>query len=395
MVQVENEVGILGDSRDASPAANKAFVTSVPQDLVDHLSDHWASLHPSLQENLSRTQLEERPVRGSWAKVFGDSPQTDELFMAYHFALYVDSVAAAGKSAYALPCYVNVWQSYGAEDRDESCPHIVAGGGNEPGVYPSGGGVVNVLDIWQRFAPHIDFVAPDIYLNDYTRTSEKYRHRNQPLFIPEQRRDEYGARRIWKAFGSYQAIGTAPFGFDTVEVEHGCNPFKRHYGLLRQVEQIVLGAHRKPGSSIGFFFDEPAEDGKVEQLPISATFGAWQLSIERSFVFGKQSPGSGMVIHLGEARFVLIGWGFQVSFKSTSPKAHFSGILRFLEKEVVDEATGETRIVRWLNGDETRSGTVAIMPSENPDYGGFPISITIPARTGIAEVECYALEEPD
>ena len=40
---------------------------------------------------------------------------------------------------------------------------------------------------------------------------------------------------------------------------------------------------------------------------------------------------------------------------------------------------------------KTRSGKFAIMPSENPDYGGFPMSIAIPARTRIAEVEAYDL----
>jgi hypothetical protein len=35
------------------------------------------------------------------------------------------------------------------------------------------------------------------------------------------------------------------------------------------------------------------------------------------------------------------------------------------------------------------------MPSEDPDYGGFPISVTIPARTMIAEVEVYALQDDE
>lgn len=48
--------------------------------------------------------------------------------------------------------------------------------------------------------------------------------------------------------------------------------------------------------------------------------------------------------------------------------------------------------VRALNGDETRSGSAVVMPSEKPDYGEFPISITIPAGTGVAECEVYELE---
>ena len=69
------------------------------------------------------------------------------------------------------------------------------------------------------------------------------------------------------------------------------------------------------------------------------------------------------------------------------------GILRFEEKEVRKDGALET--LRMLNGDETRSGAFCIMPNEEPDYGGFPICVTIPARTMVAEAEVYALEEDE
>jgi hypothetical protein len=37
MAQVENEVGILGDSRDRSETANRAFAGQVPKELMQHL----------------------------------------------------------------------------------------------------------------------------------------------------------------------------------------------------------------------------------------------------------------------------------------------------------------------------------------------------------------------
>lgn len=46
-----------------------------------------------------------------------------------------------------------------------------------------------------------------------------------------------------------------------------------------------------------------------------------------------------------------------------------------------------------LNGDETKSGRFVIMPGADPDYGGYPICVTIPARSRIAEVEVYAPRE--
>ncbi|RFU24064.1 hypothetical protein B7463_g12274, partial [Scytalidium lignicola] len=388
MVQVENEVGILGDSRDASSLANKRFVETVPEAVVNHLSKNWDSLHPDLKVNLQVFKSSQKR-NGSWEDVFGKSNRTDELFMAYYYALYLEKIAAAGKAEYPLPLYTNVWQNYLGGDDDNQFPNV-AGGGGQPGDYPSGGGVSNVLDIWQTFAPSLDFISPDIYLNEYSSSCAKYRHLDQPLFIPEQRRDDYGARRVWKAFGSYQAIGTSPFGIDTLEP--ATNPFTKHYGLLSKTKEYILEAHRNAGSSIGFYFDEILPDGRDISPPTIAEFGEFQVTINRSFVFGKPSVGSGILIHLGEARFLLIGWGFQATFKSLSPKSTFTGILSFIEKEV-DETTGKLRTLRRLNGDETRSGKFCIMPSEDPDYGSFPICVTIPARTMIAEVEVYSLEE--
>jgi hypothetical protein len=143
----------------------------------------------------------------------------------------------------------------------------------------------------------------------------------------------------------------------------------------------------------GFFFDEMPEAGKDPTPLFNTVFGDWKLFIDRSFVFGRPSPGFGIVIHIGGARFLLIGEGFQVKFQSLKETSVFTGILSFLEKEAGNTSTGELRTLRMLNGDETRSGSAAVMPSENPDYGVFPISITIPARTGIAECEVYSLEE--
>jgi hypothetical protein len=395
MVQVENEIGLLGDSRDGSKIADQVFESPVPAELLTFLSKEYDGLHADFKAKFPglKSKLKE-PSRltRSWESVFGRSSATDELFMAYHYAIYVDFVASAGRKKYGIPLYTNVWQNYVSDDADNAFP-IVAGGGGEPGDYPSGGGVSNTLDVWRHFAPSLDFIAPDVYLNDYASSCAKYRHKNQPLFIPEQRRDEYGARRIWKAFGSYQAIGTSPFGVDTLEPKE--NPFTRHYKLLASVSKIILDAQAQPGSIVGFFFDELSADGSDPTPPTVAHFGDYEVKIERTFVFGKAGPGAGIIIHQGGEKFLLIGWGFQAVFKSRSPQSAFTGILSFIEKSVVDAEQGLLRTERILNGDETRSGKFCMMPNEDPDYGGFPICVTIPARTMIAEVEVYSLQDDE
>ncbi|KAH6952081.1 glycoside hydrolase superfamily [Fusarium avenaceum] len=395
MVQVENESGLLGDSRDGSELAERAFREPVPQELISFLSSSWDGLHQDIKKN---NLVEFDPVaklsgtgNGDWETVFGSSPRTDELFMAYHYALYVNEVAAAGKEQYPIPHYTNLWMNYSGEDTDNDFP-IIVGGGGMPGDYPSGGAVSNVMDVWMQFAPQLDFLGPDIYLNDYGRSCAKYRHKNQPLFVPEQRRDDYGARRIWIAYGSYAAMGVAPFGVDTVDPAD--NPFTKHYGLLKSVSAIVLEAQRRPNASVGFCFD-PIPQGRPCNVskPVKQTWDDFEITIDRCFVFGKSGPGAGMVINRGNGKFLLIGWGFHVSAKSLTRTSTFTGILKVEEKAVEDEETGRLRTVRLLNGDETRSGSFAMMPNEDPDYGGFPISVTVPARTMIAEVTFYSIAD--
>jgi hypothetical protein len=68
MMQVENEVGVLRDSRDRSEPANKAFAGPVPKELMDYLRKHKDTLAPELREvwaaNGSKTS-------GTWEEVFG------------------------------------------------------------------------------------------------------------------------------------------------------------------------------------------------------------------------------------------------------------------------------------------------------------------------------------
>lgn len=390
MVQVENEVGVLGDSRDRSAEVEKVFHSPVPNDLLEALSKHPEKLNDAMKEKLNKVVPLTRGK--SWPKTFGESVYTDELFMAYHYARFVEKVAQAGKREYPLPMFANFWQNYGEDQMAKQYPTL-AGGGDLPGDYPSGGAVSNVLDVWMDLAPTLDFISPDTYLNDYHRICSTYRHRDQPLFIPEQRRDEYGARRIWAEIGRYQGIGACPFALDTLEAP-GC-PFTDHYGLLSQVSDTILDAQQRPGSIVGFFFDEPGNPEESTNPAPVVSMSGFELRVERAFTTGPQGPGYGMIIDLGSrasntATFLLLGAGFQVRFSSLNKSANYTGILEFKEKRR-DRKTGEYVTDRWLNGDETRSGHQAIMPNEAPDDGGFPIHITIPAVTKIAECTVYQL----
>jgi beta-galactosidase GanA len=68
MVQVENEVGVLGDSRDRCAEAEAAWQQPVPAALVDYLVAHADTLRPELLDLWSGMG---RPTTGTWSSVFG------------------------------------------------------------------------------------------------------------------------------------------------------------------------------------------------------------------------------------------------------------------------------------------------------------------------------------
>lgn len=381
MMQVENEVGLLGDSRDRSFRASELFNQPVPTEFVQFIQNDWDNLHYTLKEHLDpKIQKKLLNENSSWPQFFGESVYTDELFMAYNYAKYVEEVAAIGKKEYNIPVFTNVWQNNSANGS-------TAAGGIYPGDYPTGGAVGQVLDVWLQFAPTLSFVSPDIYLSDYEERCQWYTHKNQPYFVPEQRRDDVGARHMWRAVGEYAAIGACPFGIDTLEIG---NDWQSHYELLKKVEPFLLDARLKGRIVTGFYADEAKDDEDQAKLITSKIFEKYTLTIERARVYGRAAGAYGLVISTDDPdKFILVGAGFQVRARANDD-ARTAGIASFKEKHIVN---GKMETLRFLNGDETQSGSVLCMPNFEPDYGTFPVAISIPAKTRIALGEFYVIDK--
>ncbi|KAM5373283.1 hypothetical protein ACJZ2D_007112 [Fusarium nematophilum] len=145
----------------------------VPSELLDHLKEKQ-QLQPDFDKKwprLRETVAHEGPK--TWQDTFGPVILADEMFMAYALASYAGRVAEAGKQQYALPLFTNVWLNRDDESildlggiPDRTGKQLVAGGGSKPGVYPSGGPCPHTLDVWKHCAPALDFISPDIYLQD-------------------------------------------------------------------------------------------------------------------------------------------------------------------------------------------------------------------------------------
>src|SRR4051812_17181690 len=86
LMQVENEVGLLGASRDHSAPALAAWSSPIPSELLDAVRHDPASFHHDVVTLFAETTAEGR----SWADRFGDDDAVaDEAFMAWGFARYV------------------------------------------------------------------------------------------------------------------------------------------------------------------------------------------------------------------------------------------------------------------------------------------------------------------
>ena len=189
MIQMENEVGLHGYTRDWCPAANAALAGPVPQQLMDYLVKHKDSLLP---ETLSAWKNSNFRTSGTWEEVFGKNDRTDEIFMAWNYASYMNKVSAAGKEVYNLPTFVNAW--------------IVQPEDTRPGNYPSGGPQAQNHDIWRAAAPAIDILSPDIYLTDYPNLLRMYARNGNPVFVPESRAGQEGAANAAFTIGEMPSI---------------------------------------------------------------------------------------------------------------------------------------------------------------------------------------------
>lgn len=347
MLQVENEIGILdhmGETpgnarRDYSDAANSAYNGQVPKELIDYLIANKEHLFPELLKVWSNNGSK---TNGTWEEVFGKSSlkadikdwqfysyYTEELFMAWNYARYVERVASEGKKEYSLPMYVNAWLKQPST--------------SWPGRYPSGGPLPQVLDIWRAGAPSIDFIAPDIYIDEFKWVCNEFTRGGNPLFIPETRGGAVGAARAFFAFGEHSAGCFAPFGIDEERFRKN-DPLDNTYQIINNLALVILESQGK-GTMRGFLVDSASPEQELE-------LGAFRL---RAMLSGNKKPGigGGLIIQTREEEYLVAGDGFDLFFspKDTTMRA---GI------DAADEGIFIDNIwtpLRRLNGDETHAST--------------------------------------
>jgi beta-galactosidase GanA len=325
MVQVENEIGMIGDARDHCAQADAAFAGPVPREL----------LPPGAEP-------------GSWREVFGDSPATEERFMAWAFARYVEAVAAAGKAELALPMYTNA---------------ALIRPGAVPGQYPSAGPLPHLARVWRAGAPSLDFIAPDIYFPNFAEWADAYVASGNPLFVPEALRSIDAAANAMYAFGTHGAIGFSPFSIESIASE--AETFLAGaYDVVAQLAPLIA-EHAGDGTMAGLLppGDELRAPHRVRlaDVVLKASYERVAAPALADGVINESGdahgtrplPAAAIVIRTAPDELVVAGIGVTLTFRGTEPGEGAVGILSCEEGRF--GASGWQRL-RWLGGDQTHQG---------------------------------------
>ena len=319
MIQPENEVGIFQDI-DYNEIALKTFDKEVPIQLFLYLKKNIKILNEELK---SLWQINGFKTKGTWKEVFGNNMYTKEFIMAWQYASYINEVARTGKKEYKLPMYVNAW--------------IVQDPKDSPGVYPNGGPVSKVMDIYKAAAKDIDVLSPDIYLPNFKEIVAMYHRQDNPLLIPESTLD---AGRAFYALAEHDAICFSPFG-----IEDGANDFvfAQSYKVLNELMPLIT-EFQGTGKMIGIL-----KEG--EESERSVQLGNYQLKI----VYEKKNePCYGLVIQTSDNEFLVAGMNLKITFDSTE-KNKIGCIGQVWEGRFENGIWIPSRL---LNGDETRNNRV-------------------------------------
>lgn len=343
MIQIENEMGLHGNTRDHSAAAEAAFNGPVPAQLTDYLTKNRANLIPEFREAWEKAGAR---TSGTWEQVFGKGDYTDELFMAWHYASYIEKVAAAGKEAYPIPYFVNAWLVQ-PEDR-------------HPGTYPSGGPQAQNHDIWRCAAPHVDILSPDMYLADFPGILRRYMRGGNPGFIPESRDGLKGASNAAFLFGEMRGIGYSPMGVERMLERESFVPMGEFYKTMERMMDKVT-EHQAAGTIRAAWLngDDPAASYKAgDYIPIitekTLRMGDYDVVVKLNTATRfNQTPnfaGYAMVMQDSAKEFTVVGANVSVAFKPADGKG-FTGLGRVEEMVWNGEAWEASR---WLNGDDVQ-----------------------------------------
>ncbi|MFH6769036.1 DUF5597 domain-containing protein [Gaetbulibacter aquiaggeris] len=314
LMQPQNEVGMFQDI-DYNNVALDLFEKNVPTELMTYLKINRKHLNTYVSEAWSKYNFK---TSGTWKEIFGDTPEAKAFFTTWQYATYINFVAKSGREQYNLPMMVNAWIVQKPEDL--------------PGVYPNGGPVSRVMDIWKAAAPDVDIQSPDIYLENFKEIVAMYHREDNPLLIPESKAE---VGRAFYAFGEHNAICFSPFGIEDAADNF---VFTQSYELLNEVQHLIK-KYQGTGKMRAVLqeADETYKDIYLGDYKIKVMYEK------------PNEPSFGIIIQTDTDEFIVIGMNMSIYFDS-EVKNTIGYIGQVFEGKYENEKWVTTRM---MNGDET------------------------------------------
>jgi hypothetical protein len=268
-------------------------------------------------------------------------PETEDLFMAWHYARYLGKVVEAGKAEYPLPMFTNA---------------ALIRPGYAPGQYNSGGPLPHSMDIWKAGGSQLDFLAPDIYF-EFKKWAGLYDRPGNPLFIPEANYGSDGAANAFYALGQRRAVGFSPFAIDAAEAAGPENQLARSYDVLAQLAPLILENQTK-GRVAAVLLEEltPSQRLRIGGYTLNITGDRPAPPLFGPAPSTPPPPGPrphGIFIASGPDEFYMAGVGLTVTFSPDSAGPPLVGLATVEEGRFVD---GRWVRARTLAGDDTGQG---------------------------------------
>jgi hypothetical protein len=314
LMQPQNEVGMF-QQIDYNPISLELYEQAVPNQLMAYLKKNKSHLKPYLRDAWAASNFK---TKGTWKEVFGETPESKAFFTVWQYATYINFVAKSGREKYNLPMMVNAWIVQKPEDL--------------PGVYPNGGPVSRVMDIWKAAAPDIDIQSPDIYLPNFKEIVAMYHRDDNPLLVPE---SSAKVGRAYYALGQHDAICFSPFGIEDAADNF---VFTKSYEVLHEVEHLIK-KYQGTGKMKAVL-----QEGNEEYNDVY--LGNYKLKV----VYEKPNqPSFGIIIQESKHEFIVIGMNLTVFF-SSEKKDTVGYIGQVYEGRYENKKWVATRL---MNGDET------------------------------------------
>lgn len=362
-LQIENEPGHLGTPRDYSVKANQIYDDLIPEELYQWIKTLKGG---EVYNCLTESSWKEH---GNWQMTFGF--HAPEIFSAYYICKYIELVADRGKRIYDIPMYVNVWVR-------ETANRIA-------GIdYPSGGGTSLVLDLWKKFAPHIDCIAPDIYFEDYETYNEIcsiYKREDNLLYIPESKANGNNGRHILRMIEKYELSSVHCFAIDSIfngqgNIKEECLDYKDTVSVLIAMKPLIekyqgtgriyaIAQYEGMDSRFIDFGDYYGRVYFLNSINDEAYIHLDPYHNEEEYI---SQTAKGLIIYEGNGSFYLAGRGFKLVLMKKTSLEEMSDIIvsykqiaaRNLSYYKVEEGYFDIEnrfiITRKRNGDESDMG---------------------------------------